>query len=265
MLIDVHVHIFPDAVARRAVDRLSQLGSMCAYADGTRADLLAAMNRAGIDWAVNLPVATSSEQVSAINDWAVANNVPPVHSLAAIHPDSPDPLAILGEAKRRGLRGVKMHPEYQQFDPCEDRLEFIWLACMELDFPILFHSGYDAAYPPPFRSSPAKFAILARRHPRLRMVLAHCGCLEGWRDVPETLRGIPNVAVDLAYSAGIIPPDGLIRLIRGLGAERVFFGTDSPWQDAAADAKAFLALPLTPGERERIAWRNAVEWLGLEV
>jgi len=265
MLIDAHVHIFPDAVARRATERLSQLGSMRAYADGTRAGLLAAMQRAGIDRAVNLPVATAPDPVTAINDWAVANNVLPVYSLAAIHPDSPDPLAILGEAKRRGLRGVKMHPEYQQFDPGEDRLESIWLACMELNLPILFHSGYDAAYPPPFHSSPAKFAILARRHPRLRMVLAHCGCLEGWRDVADTLKGMPNVAVDLAYSFGIIPPDGLIRLIRGLGAERVLFGTDSPWRDAAEDVKAFLALSLTPGERERIAWRNAVELLGLEV
>jgi hypothetical protein len=236
---------------------------MRAYADGTRAGLLASMARAGIDLSVNLPVATAPEQVAAINDWSVANHVPPVHSLAAIHPDSPDPLAILGNAKGRGLRGVKMHPEYQQFDPCEDRLEPIWRACMELELTILFHSGYDAAYPAPFRSSPAKFAILARRHPRLRMVLAHCGCLDGWRDVPDTLGDLPNVAIDLAYSFGIVPPDDLMWLIRRLGAERVLFGTDSPWRDAVADVQAFLALPLAPGERERVAWRNAVEWLGV--
>jgi len=264
LIIDAHVHVYPEAAAVRAIAAVTALGTMRAHADGSLAGQLAAMRRAGIDRALNLPVATDPDKVEAINDWAIDQCRPPLFSLAAIHPDSPEPLAILRAAQARGLRGVKLHPEYQAFDPGEERLADIWQACEALDFPIVFHSGYDAAFPPPFRSSPAKFAALAQAHPRLRMVLAHCGCLQDWAQVPALLADLPQVAVDLAYSFGVVPPEGLAGLVRSLGAERVIFGTDSPWRDPVADLAAFRALPLSPGEQERILWRNAAELFALE-
>ena len=48
-----------------------------------------------------------------------------------------------------------------------------------------------------------------------------------------------------------------VRLVRHFGADRVLFGTDSPWADQRASVAEILALPLTDEEKQAILSRNA--------
>ena len=88
-----------------------------------------------------------------------------------------------------------------------------------------------------------------------------------------------DVYIDTAFSLGAITPlddrhyapeelplladDAFVRLVRLFGAERVLFGTDSPWTDQAAELAHIRALPLTDDELAAILVGNAAAIVGL--
>jgi hypothetical protein len=51
--------------------------------------------------------------------------------------------------------------------------------------------------------------------------------------------------------------------MRGHGTDRILFGTDGPWTDAAAEIAELRALGLSADEVEAVLWRNAARLLGL--
>ena len=74
MVIDFHTHIFPDALAARAIGGLEQSGNVKSVLSGRREDLLASMKRAGVDYSLNLPIASRPKQVESINSFAISVN-----------------------------------------------------------------------------------------------------------------------------------------------------------------------------------------------
>ncbi|MFA6294541.1 MAG: amidohydrolase family protein [Victivallales bacterium] len=260
LIIDFHTHYFPDKIARDAINSLELKGSIKAFAEGTRASLEKSMASAGIGLSLNLPVATSAEQVASINSWAERNNRAPVLSLGVIHPLSANPAEIMSDVKRKGLRGVKMHPEYQGFSPDDSSLGGIWEACIENDLFVIFHAGADVAYQAPYRSDPAKFAKLRRRFPALKMVLAHFGSWLQWDDVEREIIGL-DIFLETSFTSGFLEDARFARLIRKHGADKVLFGSDSPWRDQKMEVSAINALPLSDSEKELIFHGNAEKLL----
>lgn len=261
-IIDFHTHYFPDKIAHDAIISLEQKGAIRAFTDGTRSGLEKSMQSAGISLALNLPVATSPEQVQSINRWAENNNHAPVLSLGAIHPLSKDPGAIISEVKERGLRGVKMHPEYQDFSPDDTALDPIWKACIRHSVFVVFHAGADVAFKMPFRSNPAKFAALHHRHPELRMVLAHFGSWTQWDEVEKDLTGL-DLYLETSFTCGFMEDAKFAELIRKHGADKVLFGTDSPWRDQKKELEGISRLGLSDVEMDMILHRNAEKLLRL--
>lgn len=259
---DSHTHIYPDAVAPRVVAQLSApLPNPVSY-DGTRAGLLQALQRAGIAGCLNAPVATRPEQVVSINTWAVAQNTPPVVSFGSMHPDFADAPSELRRIRQLGLRGIKMHPEYQAFAPDEPRLDVVWRTCRDLGLIVLLHAGNDWLFKPPCRATPAGIASLARAWPGLTLIAAHFGGFQLWEDVARDLAGSP-VYLDTSFTIGYASETLIVDTMRRHGVSRVLFGTDAPWQDQAAALAAFLRLPLKLDEQRAILWDNASRLLGL--
>jgi hypothetical protein len=93
------------------------------------------------------------------------------------------------------------------------------------------------------------------------VVAAHFGGWRRWHEVDRELIGA-NLFLDVCFVLGFLPADSLVAMIRRHGVERVFFATDSPWRDQAAELRAFTELPLTPDEQRRILWDNAAELFG---
>jgi len=120
MIIDFHTHTFPDQIAASAVARLSDRANIPAYSSGTAGGLLLAERAAGVDRSIILPVATKPEQVHHINDAAATHNehafVTNMFSFACIHPDYADWKQELDRIAARNMRGIKLHPAYQQTD-----------------------------------------------------------------------------------------------------------------------------------------------------
>jgi uncharacterized protein len=259
-IIDFHTHAFPDAIAPAAVASLAAEGDVSAVYDGTVTGLIATMDRSGVDVSVVQPVATKPSQASTINEWAVSVASDRIIAFGAMHPDLDDPATELARMHALGLRGFKMHSEYQAFAPDEPRLDPIWSAAAELGLIAFFHAGADIAVPT-VRGTPGAFRRLLDRWPGLTVVLAHMGGYECWTEVAEVLAG-REVWLDTSYTLGHLSDEEFVSLVRAHGSDRVLFGSDGPWTDPAVEVAHLLRLGLEPAETEGILGRNAERLLG---
>ena len=88
MLIDFHVHLFPDAIAERTLEHLGQIAQLPYYTKGTVADTLRYMNEMGVDIGVVQPIATKPGQQKTINNFAAAIQNGRLRSFGSVHPDA---------------------------------------------------------------------------------------------------------------------------------------------------------------------------------
>jgi len=259
---DCHVHLYPDALAPKAVSALAQrFGNPPAF-DGTVAGLTADLARSGIRGALNLPVATRPDQVESINAWASAIHHGPVRSLATIHPDTSDIPATLDSIQAAGFRGVKLHPEYQIFTLDDPRVQPIWSGCAERGLLVFLHAGGERVFAAPYHTSPRTLAALLEAYPRLTVAAAHLGGFQMWDEAEAELIGRP-IYLDLSHTLFWMIEEQLVRMVRQHGASRILFGSDAPWQSPETVLRAFLKLPFTTHQQRQILWDNAANLFGI--
>ena len=174
-----------------------------------------------------------------------------------------------------GLRGIKLGPNYQNFDPLGDEAFRVYRRAQELKLPILFHQG----------TSPVRFADLDWAHPRhmdriatvfpdLKVIMAHMG--HPWQtDCSVVIRKHPNVYADI--SALFYRPWSYYNAMRYATEwgvmHKLLFGTDYPVatpEEAIAslytvnDILEGTKLPRVPEEEmEGILHRDSLSLLGL--
>ncbi len=261
-VIDIHTHVFPDAVAASALATLAAQGEgLHARHDGTVAGLVAAMDQTGVDISIIQPVATHSDRVRSINDWVSSQGSDRIIPFGAMHPDFEDPGEEIARMASLGLIGFKLHPEHQSFEPHDPRLDPIWAAAVQHRMIAFFHAGADVIHPG-VRGTPESFASLLDEWPDLTVVLAHLGGFRQWKGVAEVLAG-RDVWLDTAYTLSHLPDDEFVKLVRAHGTDRVLFGSDGPWTDAATEIAHLQRLGMTAEETEGILGGNAERLLGL--
>ena len=276
MILDIHTHTFPDKLAATTIPKLEQMSHTRSYVDGTNGGLMDSMARAGVNYSVVLPVATSPKQVLHINDSSARINErfaeTGIFSFGCIHPDYDDYRAELARVQELGLKGVKLHPVYQDVDFDDPRTLRILDRAAELGLIVLTHAGLDVGFPGRVRVSPAMVCRAVKEVGPLTLILAHMG---GWRnwDEAEELLADTSVYLDTSYSLvslhslddGYYQPEDLpmlsqeqfLRMVRSFGPHRFLFGTDSPWGDQAQGVERIRSLPLTQVEKEGILGGNA--------
>ncbi|MCL2300093.1 MAG: amidohydrolase family protein, partial [Firmicutes bacterium] len=221
---------FPDAIAAKAMPKLAACGGVRAPAfDGTAAGLTAAMDRAGIGRCVVANIATNPRQQRPVNDFAISllgngRFIP----FGSVHPDSPDALDELLRLKNAGIKGIKLHPDYQAFFADEPRVFPIYREAARLGLITLFHAGVDIGLCDPVRCTPARLRAALPQFEGAPVVAAHFGGYLLWREVLEQLCR-RDVWFDTSYCAGKMPPPWAREIVEAHGAERILFGTDLPW------------------------------------
>lgn len=255
-IIDVHTHVFPDALAASAVASLEEQGGIKSHYDGTLAGLLAAMDRACVDVSVTQAVATRPAQVRTINDWAASSASARIVPFGAMHPDFENPAEEIARMRSLGMLGFKMHPEFQAFAPDEQRVQPIFAAALAEGLIVFMHAGEDACVPT-LHGTPESFARMLDAHPGLTVVLAHMGGWQQWDGVVAQLVGRHDFYVDTAYTLGHLPDERFVELVRLHGADRVLFGSDGPWTDAAEEIAHLRRLGLSADELDAILGGNA--------
>jgi hypothetical protein len=128
---------------------------------------------------------------------------------------------------------------------------------------VLFHAGLDRGLPDPIHSTPERLAKVHKDFPSLCMVVAHMGGEAVFHETERYLLG-RDVFMDTSFVLRVMPRGLLERFVKRHPAERILFGSDSPWTDQAEELRFLMDLPyLKIEEKEKIAGRNAAELLGL--
>jgi predicted TIM-barrel fold metal-dependent hydrolase len=191
---------------------------------------------------------------------------------ASVDPDSKQ--SALVEMKRAkdqlGLRGLKLNPALQEFDPSGQAALEVYKEAERFEMPIMFHTGMTFSNRFSIQhNQPLIFDDIARKHPKLKICLAHMGWPWLWDAVTVAIRN-PNVFLDTAGTyAGtpvenirqiisIVPP----RVIENTLGDRLMFGSDYPRIEMNKMFNAISTLPVRDDVLQAILGENAQTFLG---
>ena len=264
MIIDIHTHAFPDALARKIIPNMAKGAGVPARTDGTLGGLTDALKKAGADIGVLQQVATRPGQSGGINEWTVSVLSDTVKAFGSVHPDDDDIPGVIAYLKDHGIRGVKLHPDYQQFMTDEPRAMALYETLFREDMAVLFHAGIDLELSDPVHCTPAMLANVISAFPEATIIAGHFGGYRLWDDVEALLIGTP-LYLDTAYTLPDLNPRRMVDMARRHGVDRVIFGTDSPWRDISEEVAAVSQAGFSQAELEKILWENAARILGLPV
>ena len=283
MIIDIHTHTFPDAIAARAVDKLKHNSHTEPVLDGTALSLSASAKAADVDLAVIQPVATSPAQVRDINDGAIETNrsssVTRLASFGCMHPAFEAPEQECARLAEAGVKGIKLHPVYQLTDMDDPSYVRVLRAAADCGLLVLIHAGIDVGFLDRTYSDVGKIARALDAVPDGRYILAHMGGWRQWDEAQALFAGRENVWIDTSFSLGDMTPLGdgfyethslsrlsqerFLQMAEAFGTDKLLFGTDSPWEGQAAEIAKIRALPLKEEEKAAILGGNAKALLGL--
>ena len=282
MIIDMHTHIFPEKISAAVVEKLSLTSRTPAFTDGTLRGLQKSMDEAQINLSVILPVATNPKQVEKINSSAAELNEKffgaGIFSFGCIHPDFANCREELSRVKNHGLKGIKIHPVYQ--DTNLDDVKFLRILdrAAELDLIVVTHAGLDIGFPGVVKCSPQMIRNVVEEVGEFKFVAAHMGGWKNWHEVAEILSGT-KIFLDTAFSTEKIIPRRdfhwaeedlklldaaqFTELVKLFGAEKILFGTDNPWTSQKISRKFIENLPLDTDDKNKILGLNAKKLLDL--
>ncbi len=260
-VIDIHTHIFPDHGAAKIIASLEAEAECKAFTDGTRQGLLDSMQQSGVQVSVQVPVATRADQVESINSYAIKVSDQRIISFGALHPKYLHFKEEIARLKASGIKGVKFHPEYQDFFP-DDKVMFpVYEELAKARLITFFHAGRDIAFEN-VHGTPARFARLIAAFPGLKLVLAHMGGFEMWEEALEEIIG-KDVYIDTSFAMDYMSSHAFLQLIERHDPDLILFGTDSPWQDQKQELAKLKTLISDETELEKIISLNASTLLDL--
>lgn len=260
IVLDFHVHAFPDELAPRAMEQLSRRSNLIPSYDGTISGLRRSMMEAGISASVIQPVATKPSQVRSINDWVLSLKSDRLIPFGAIHPDLERPWEELKRIKALGIRGVKIHGDYQEAFIDEERYMPIYEAMEDLGMILLLHAGVDIGLPPPVRATPERILRVHESFPRLRIVAAHMGGFRMWDEVERYLLG-REIYFDTSYVRTFMDDERAMKMMQKHGIDRILFATDAPWADQKEELSWITSLGFSEEELDKILWGNGAKLL----
>ena len=265
-VIDAHCHIYPDGIASRAVASIDKFydGLPAKHNDGTMSTLLRLGADFGIDHFIVFSVATNPHQVGSINRYiagAVNAAGGKFTGFGTMHLDSPDLEADLDTLTELGLKGVKVHPDTQDFKIDDPKAMKLYELCEDRGLPINVHTG-DYRFD---RSNPNRTVNVLKAFPKLKFIGPHMGGWSVWEDALRLLPDFPNITVDTSSCFYTMKPEFAKEIIRAFGSERVMFGTDYPMWPQEKDIEFLNNLGLTEEELENIYWKTCTKLLGLKI
>lgn len=264
LIIDIHTHIYPVVLARRAMkvsgrenDDVSKLP--------IKENLLARMQEENVALSVNLPVVTKPANQTDVNRFAREVMRPNLLSFGGLHPDCEHVLEEIEKLKDMGLAGIKFHPPFQQVDLTDKKYAEMWKHINHLGFPVLIHCG-SARRERPYDLYPSGVEKLIRYLPDVPVILAHMGGRSMEAREGESLANLPeNVFIDTAMSAERQELADFERLAAEFGPDRVLYGSDFPYGTQKAAIDYIRSSSFSESEKELMLGENALKILGKKI
>ena len=266
MVVDFHTHAFPDKLAERAVPHLYELGGMPPKSDGKISGLIDTMDKDGVDISVVLSIATKPEQETNVNNFAISLlENPRIIPFGSVFPGSATAMSELERLKNAGVKGIKMHPEYQDFYIDEDRVKLVYKKCAELGLLVLLHCGGDVAYRPPYHGTPVLIEKIVSEFCDTTFIAAHMGGYDLWKDFANTVKPHDNLYIDTSMTNTEAQLDNEIglKIFETHGVEKFLFGSDSPWERHCKSMEKLYSYGFSEEVNNKILGENAVKLLGI--
>ena len=273
MIIDVHCHNFPDAIATRAMAGMCRQteGILWAVGDGTVANHLDHLDLAGVDKAVVCPIATKPEQWEVILRRALAIRSGELGEraqrkfipFASVHPLDPDFAAHLEAIASAGVKGVKFHPYYQDFSLADPRCWPMFRKIAELGLVVECHAGEDVSWRDVRgKCGPEDIVKLLKNVRGLRFIAAHLGGCGGYPSHATDALMECGCYIDTSVLHHTWHLDEQMRVLRSWPTDRILFGTDFPWTHYP-EAVRWVKSVREPSDWDALLGGNACRLLGL--
>lgn len=263
MIIDAHTHVWPDALANKALTT-NKLPGLSAVSDGKAGTLADEMTRNGVEHSIALGVAGTARHVDRTNEFVASLDRTKFTPFGSVHVD----LSVeenINSLRRHGIRGVKVHPLFQNVSLMNERLWELFEAFDE-DIAVITHVGAGGSGQVNSLSTPRMLREIVRTFPRLRLVACHFGGYHMLQEAEEELRGLP-IVLETSWPPALarIDPSTVRRLISRHGAERVVFGSDWPMTSPDEEIDAIRKLNLGHEAEKAVLGENLERVLQLDV
>jgi uncharacterized protein len=268
MIIDAHTHIYPDAVAEKALKTVitNIKGKLKAYTDGTLDGLVASMDAAGIDLSIVLAIATDPRHGSGILEWIKQD----IHRssrlifFGSVHPYDPDYKSVIEQIKDMGIQGIKLHPAYQGFPVDSKDVYKMYDEVLRNDLILHFHAGLDRSLPESDYTSVERFSRFLEDFQGSKIILAHAGGDGEWGKVLELL-GNKKCYYDVAFVLEDMARNDDAKELLRLNEDYFVFGTDSPWRDQSRYVKLIRnAEFLSEEQKSKLLYKNILKLIRIE-
>ena len=258
---DAHAHVYPGKIAEKATAAVGKFYDIDMENVGIPHILHETGTMAGIEKFLISSVATKVEQVRAITDFIASKCevYPTFVGLGAWHQDITDIDAEFDHIQELGLKGIKLHPDFQRFNIDDEKMLDVYKEANRRGLPVLFHTGDDRTD----FSSPARLAKVIDKIPDFVCVAAHFGGYRRWDESRMLLSGA-NVYIDTSSSLAFINNELARENIRHFGVERTLFGTDFPMWQPEEELQRYFAMGLSYEENKKILWENFAKLYNIE-
>jgi len=156
-----------------------------------------------------------------------------------------------------GFEGFKFVPWVQGFSMVVGGMSVVAQECIRMDVPVTFHDGS------PLYCTALQIVYFARAHPGLRVLSAHAGLREGWRDTIQPCRELPNYWLCLSGPT----QQGIQAIYDELGPDKLLFGSDAGSSRPEVQAnylRRIRALNAPQKDIDKILGLNALRFLKLK-
>lgn len=157
--------------------------------------------------------------------------------------------------EEENFKGIKLHPLMHAYLADSPHIDPIMDIAKKHKLPVFIHSGH-----PPY-SLPWSIALLAERHPDVKVMMVHMGHGHGMyvQAAIEMAKRYNNLYLEMSG----MPMNVKIReAYKTVGADRIMFGTDAPFHHPTVEIQKVLTSGLTEEEMEDVFYNNAAKLMG---
>ncbi len=255
MIIDTYVQFGPGLAnhaqrLQRPISTIDTVASLLRQMDGSGVDVSFIHAPRWVGGAFEDPTYVKANK--AVADAVAASNKRLV-GFARVNPN-------YGEAAAReletcfvqyGFKGLMLDAEWENFDPMDKHFSYpLYEIARAHKAPILFHTWYSP-------SQPALYWEVANDFPDVPIIISHLGG-RLIADATYVAQRAPNIYLETSDNMyGVGGPT------RNLGAERILFGSNTPFSSLVTEKLKVTKSHLSKEEQELVLGGNAARLFGL--